>query len=69
MTISDLIARLTKLHKDGIVNSRAQVILNTGETHPYFEIVVVGSDVELRKTDIWDNHNRVKPEPMKLGGE
>jgi hypothetical protein len=45
------------------------VILNTGETHPYFEIVVVGSDVELRRTDIWDNHNRVKPEPMKLGGE
>lgn len=57
MTISDFVARLTRLQKE--IGSVAQIKLGKdyGEKSPvfdYFDIVVVGKDIILVPSDVWE---------------
>jgi hypothetical protein len=57
MTISDFVARLTRLQKE--IGNVAQIKLGKeyGETAPvfdYFDIVVVGKDIILVPSDVWE---------------
>ena len=57
MTISDFVARLTRLQKE--IGSVAQIKLGKdyGEKSPvfdYFDIVVVGKDIVLVPSDVWE---------------
>lgn len=57
MTISDFVARLSRLQKE--IGSVAQIKLGKdyGEKSPvfdYFDIVVVGKDIVLVPSDVWE---------------
>lgn len=67
MTISDLVQRLTKLYKDGKVNSSAQVKLNCSQVFDYFEIKTVGDDVFLVPTDVWNRKEKDNKTPFYSG--
>lgn len=57
MTISDFVARLSRLQKE--IGNVAQIKLGKdyGEKSPvfdYFDIVVVGKDIVLVPSDVWE---------------
>jgi hypothetical protein len=62
MTISDFVARLTRLQKE--IGNVAQIKLGKeyGETSPvfdYFDIVVVDKDIVLVPSDVWERKETV----------
>ena len=68
MTISDFVARLSRLQKE--IGNVAQIKLGKeyGETEPvfdYFDIVIVDKDIVLVPSSVWDKNTRqpvVRPE-------
>lgn len=58
MTISDFVARLSRLQKE--IGNVAQIKLGKeyGETEPvfdYFDIVIVDKDIVLVPSDVWEH--------------
>lgn len=72
MTISDLVQRLTKLYKDGNVNSSAQVKMKCNvagweQVFDYLEIKTVCGEVYLVPNEIWDRKEKVEHKPFYTG--